>query len=72
MIVTSLELALKKKQKYSYLVNLKARDIWRQKDIGTVNDAESFNVQVGPLGSWAFYPCRWKQSKKWEPRETPY
>ncbi len=50
MIVTSLELALKKKQKYSYLVNLKARDIWWQKDIGTVNEADSFNVQVGPLG----------------------
>jgi alpha-galactosidase len=32
------------------LVNLKARDLWRQKDIGTVNEADSFNVQVGPLG----------------------
>ena len=32
------------------LENMKAKDLWRQKDIGTVNDAESFNVQVGPLG----------------------
>jgi alpha-galactosidase len=32
------------------LANLKARDLWRQKDIGTVTDSDSFNVQVGPLG----------------------
>jgi hypothetical protein len=34
----------------SNLVNLKARDLWRQKDIGTVKDADSFKVEVGPLG----------------------
>ena len=32
------------------LVNMKARDLWRQKDIGTVTDTDSFAVQVGPLG----------------------
>jgi alpha-galactosidase len=34
----------------SDLMNLKARDLWRQKDIGIVTAADSFNVQVGPLG----------------------
>jgi alpha-galactosidase len=32
------------------LVNMNARDLWRQRDIGTVTDTDSFAVQVGPLG----------------------
>ena len=32
------------------LLNMKARDLWRQKDIGTVTDTDSFAVQAGPLG----------------------
>ena len=32
------------------LENMKARDLWRQKDIGILTDTDSFAVQVGPLG----------------------